>query len=491
MLNTDLDDPAPGQASFPEPDMAPGAAGGLSLPLPPAPPAILAGPEDARARMSARIGIGAGLAISVGLGLLAPASTAVGQMFNPRTPTAAVPTTILCLFFWGLLLGLNRFRRLRAIDALSAAPLLTAVIDGLHGRGVEALGGALQGAVVDHSPLLRRIRIAVEQWLIRPSLRNANLALEQQVMSDQAMTQRGYNLLRLFVWAAPVLGLIGTVVGISLAVGGFSSFLSTNVDDVSKIKSGLVGVTGGLSFAFMITLEGLLVSLVLMLLASTLQNNEGRLYARIDQGVSEFFLPELQRTAPEVDTARGPVTPDVWSEAMAAAAKRVMGVIDDVSRQLMADWRQGQNGYLSDLKAVSEAIGRLAAGVSQSVDQVTATMRAQAASASAEQARVSERLLEGVRDSLALSTRDMTRATADVSAGLRAVVDAVGELARITRQVLEAQAAFQAAMVDGANAGPANLLARLDGSLKDLKPVLVNLSRPFVLQAVPMAMGER
>jgi hypothetical protein len=193
--------------------------------------------------------------------------------------------------------------------------------------------------------------MTLEQWLIRPSLQNAHLVIEQQVMADREATQRAYNLLRMFVWATPVLGLIGTVVGISIAVGGFAGFLSTSVDDVSKIKAGLVGVTGGLSFAFLITLEGLLSSLILMLFTSNIQTREERLYAAIERDVAEKFLPELQRIAPERDLGGVVAGPDAWAVALADASKRVMRTMEVTGRRVLAKWDERQEvvKVLSDL----------------------------------------------------------------------------------------------------------------------------------------------
>ncbi len=295
----------------------------FTLPQPVDIPAVLLGSEAAQRKRAAAQGVLTGLILSAILGLLTPTGSAIRHMFDPRTPTAAVPTSILCLFFWGITYGLNRRRRLQALDSLNREDLLPAVISGLETLGVARIEEALNGqgdqySVVRFSPLLRRIWITLEQWLIRPSLQNAHLVIEQQVISDREATQRAYNLLRIFVWATPVLGLIGTVVGISLAVGGFASFLSTNVDDISKIKEGLVGVTGGLSFAFLITLEGLLSSLILMLFTSSIQTREERFYAQIERDVAEQFLPELQRISPEREPGGVSLGTEAWAEAMSS-----------------------------------------------------------------------------------------------------------------------------------------------------------------------------
>ncbi len=346
----------------------------LSLPLPDLVPKVLLGSEAVQRKSAAVQGVLLGLFVSAILAFMTPRGSTVRHMFDPSTPTGAVPISILCLFFWGLFYGLNQRMRLEAIEELNSSDLLPAVIHGLHMQGVlrleEALRGEEERSIVRYSPLLRRVWMTLEQWLIRPSLQNAHLVLEQQVMSDREATQRAFNLLRMFVWATPVLGLIGTVVGISIAVGGFASFLSTSVDDVSKIKAGLVGVTGGLSFAFLITLEGLLSSLVLMLFTSNIQTREERLYAVIERDVAERFLPELQRISPERDHGADLAGPDAWAVALADASKRVMRTLEVTGRRVLAKWDERQEvvKVLSDLDSTLRDLKPLIARLAEGAD---------------------------------------------------------------------------------------------------------------------------
>jgi biopolymer transport protein ExbB/TolQ len=75
------------------------------------------------------------------------------------------------------------------------------------------------------------------------------------------------------VWAIPVLGFIGTVQGLSLAVGNFGKTLQAGAE-VARLKQSLLGVTGGLSTAFETTLVGLVAALVIQLCLSFLQQKE-------------------------------------------------------------------------------------------------------------------------------------------------------------------------------------------------------------------------
>ena len=71
----------------------------------------------------------------------------------------------------------------------------------------------------------------------------------------------------------PVLGFIGTVLGLSEAIGGFGGALASG-NDLSQLKHELQGVTGGLAVAFETTLIALVAALGLQLLNTGLRKNE-------------------------------------------------------------------------------------------------------------------------------------------------------------------------------------------------------------------------
>ena len=79
--------------------------------------------------------------------------------------------------------------------------------------------------------------------------------LGAQAERDEASVQTSFASVTGFVWSIPVLGFIGTVVGLSVAIGGFANVLNA-VSDTSQIVEALKGVTGGLGTAFETTLEG-------------------------------------------------------------------------------------------------------------------------------------------------------------------------------------------------------------------------------------------
>lgn len=267
-----------------------------------------------------------------------PGDTNISVFLGQDLFHALIPTGIFIMFCWALSICFFRWLRLRAVNKTSNKALLLKIVGVLDTKeDVGRLAGELDQQAFRFSPLLRRLRAVVEQWNLRPSLQNADIVLQQYVAGDSDFVQAGYSLVRIFIWALPVLGLVGTVLGIAQAVGGFASFLGGNVEDVNVIKVSLVHVTGGLSFAFMMTLEGLMASLIVMLLTSPLQTREEKMYASMQQDIADHFLPKLQRIVPE--SADAPMTG--WNvdliEQMDERHRRFLREMDERSRTMRSE----------------------------------------------------------------------------------------------------------------------------------------------------------
>ncbi len=105
-------------------------------------------------------------------------------------------------------------------------------------------------------------------------------------------SESSYALPRILVWAIPLLGFIGTVIGISSAVSGFTSFLE-NTAEIDQIKEGIGTVTGGLAVAFDTTLLALLLSVVVMIPLVLVEKMESRVLLATDIYINDNILPRL------------------------------------------------------------------------------------------------------------------------------------------------------------------------------------------------------
>ena len=116
----------------------------------------------------------------------------------------------------------------------------------------------------------------------------------------QTASESSYSVPRILVWAIPLLGFIGTVVGISKAVSGFSGFLQ-DAGDVEQIKEGIGTVTGGLAVAFDTTLLALLLSVLVMIPLVLIERYESRLLLGIDIFINDKLLPRLREKNRDVN----------------------------------------------------------------------------------------------------------------------------------------------------------------------------------------------
>jgi len=97
-----------------------------------------------------------------------------------------------------------------------------------------------------------------------------------QAEQDENLSETSYSLVSGFLWAIPILGFIGTVIGLSSAIGNFTGVL-TSASDVAELTPALKDVTAGLSTAFETTLVALVVALSLQLFATFVRKSEEEL----------------------------------------------------------------------------------------------------------------------------------------------------------------------------------------------------------------------
>jgi biopolymer transport protein ExbB/TolQ len=100
--------------------------------------------------------------------------------------------------------------------------------------------------------------------------------LQAQADNDESISDSGYTIIRGLVWAIPVLGFIGTVIGLSAAIGSFGDVIAS-AGDLDEIKNKLGDVTQGLSIAFVTTLEALVAALAVQLTLISIQRQEEQL----------------------------------------------------------------------------------------------------------------------------------------------------------------------------------------------------------------------
>jgi len=109
---------------------------------------------------------------------------------------------------------------------------------------------------------------------------------DQDVMNQDA----SYGLLRLITWATPILGFLGTVLGIAEAVAGVTP---------DRLEKNLSDVTDGLALAFDTTALALGLTMILMFLTFVMERLEQSVLEQVDAWVDEELAHRFERTGPE------------------------------------------------------------------------------------------------------------------------------------------------------------------------------------------------
>jgi biopolymer transport protein ExbB/TolQ/Skp family chaperone for outer membrane proteins len=242
--------------------------------------------KDIRANLWLALAIALVATVGVYIGFLPFQGTYLGQLLLARGWTQPVALffawTVLIFTLLKAIALVQQFPSLRQNWIPANYPLTTA-------RDVAYLQQTLaqrQGLLPNRCGRVLAAFITSEQRAIA-----ADVAAEDSG-SAAAAADASYTIPRVLVWAIPLLGFIGTVVGISQAVSGFSSFLET-AQDVNQIKEGIGSVTTGLAVAFDTTLVALVLSVFVMIPLVAVERWEAKLLLQIDTYINDYLLPRL------------------------------------------------------------------------------------------------------------------------------------------------------------------------------------------------------
>src|SRR4051812_431888 len=205
------------------------------------------------------------------------------------------------VFMVGLAAVALRFCEVLAQFPSLGTPLLSAVPAG--GEAVSSCELLLrqigERTAIQKSWIVRRMRDALEFVRRKNSADELDAHLRHLEELEAVRANGAYSMIRIIIWAIPILGLLGTVIGITMAVANLDP--QTLEESVSK-------VTHGLNVAFDHTATALSLTMILMFVKSGIERLEDRLLARVDERTAEELVGRFQQTGVAgVDAIEAPV----------------------------------------------------------------------------------------------------------------------------------------------------------------------------------------
>jgi len=217
---------------------------------------------------------------------------AFGQLFWDR---GWVPFVTTFLMFWSLGILVLKWMHLRMqreamlLDVLPTELSQEIGVDSIDSfiDHINELPGSSQ-----ESFLINRVVRGIEHFRVRQSASETVTMMESQSAIDANNVASSFSLLKVFVWSLPILGFIGTVIGVSGAVASLAGSLDA-ANDVSQLKGALNSVFDGLKTAFDTTLLALIMSMIVKIPASAMQKSEEDLLTSVDEYCNENLLRRL------------------------------------------------------------------------------------------------------------------------------------------------------------------------------------------------------
>lgn len=267
--------------------------------------------------------------------------------------------------------------------------------------------------------LPRRLRDALDMVVRTGSADGLEDHLKYLSDVDAARASQGYALVRFVVWAIPIMGFLGTVIGITVAIACLSP---TQLENIS-------GVVAGLGTAFDTTATALALSMVLMFLQFVVERGEQRLLERVDDASWRALVGRFQSEGAGDGTALAVAR---LGETMSRGSARLLEAQEEawksLERTAAAGVRQlveeGAGGLKASLAAaLDESLGRWVESLTQAQDQLAIRRDARWTEA-AESLAAAVQGLERHQESLARQT--------EVLGG---VVDATRDIAALERSL--------------------------------------------------------
>lgn len=266
-------------------------------------------------------------------------------------------------FFWGMAIIYLKFQKIKHQERSLLLNLFPSNIS-------EVVDSSTVGSFIDNiydmpasmrdSIIVNRIRKALELFEARNSKSETEAILNSSSAVDANRATGSYALTKVFLWAIPILGFIGTVQGLAQAVAS----LNIDASDPAALKAAIGNLTGGLGVAFDTTLLGLILSMFMSFPLALVQKKDEDTLTLMDVFCTEKLLPKLNEESGQ---------PDPSADTTLAQAENLPEMVNSLSK--------AHSTFLENLNQATLAVRQLLHDNQKAATELHSTM-AQAFSAS-------------------------------------------------------------------------------------------------------------
>ena len=229
----------------------------------------------------------------------------------------------------------------------ATAPQAIEECDGLLAR-LDSLPNRRQGEYY-----IARLRAALQHVCRHGSAESLEDELKYLSDMDAGRLQSGYGLFRVIVWAIPILGFLGTVIGITMAL---------NSVDLQAPDKSMLEVLNGLGLKLDTTALALTLSMVLMFIHFSVERAEYLLLDRVDHQVQDELAGRFMVVSAGVDGQ---------FVAVRRMAEAMMQATDSLVQRQAELWQASVDAAARQWAQMSEtAAGHIQTALSATTDQM-------------------------------------------------------------------------------------------------------------------------
>ncbi|NDC64500.1 MAG: hypothetical protein EBZ59_11080 [Planctomycetia bacterium] len=201
--------------------------------------------------------------------------------------------------------------------------------------------------------LARRLREALDLVVRTGTADSLEDHLKYLSDLDAARAAQSYGLVRFVIWAIPIMGFLGTVIGITVAIASLSP---TQLENIS-------GVVAGLGTAFDTTATALALSMVLMFTQFVIDRYEQSLLTEVDQAAWTALAGRFQSLSAGDGTAQAVAR---LGDSLGRGTARLLEAQEQ-------SWRSLEDSAVAGIgRAIDDAGARLGGTLAESLDATLA-----------------------------------------------------------------------------------------------------------------------
>ena len=261
---------------------------------------------------------------------------------------------------------------------------------------------------------IRRLREALQHVRTRGSAEALGDELKYLADMDAGRSHASYGLFRVILWAIPILGFLGTVMGITMALNGV---------DLQAPDQSMIQVLTGLGLKFDTTALALTLSMVLMFVHFFVDRAENSLLAAVDRRAEEELLGRF----PQV-----PAGPDGQLVAVRRMAETMLQATERLVQRQAELWQASMESATVRWTQMADAAGEqvrrgLVGALAESLKAHAQQLAAAEAAAAQENRRHWDKLLQSQVQSVQMMA-SLQAALGSQAEILQRAIEASGEV---------------------------------------------------------------